>query len=466
MFLCLTAFQLQAGIFPENAFSDEARGLTTAGFLKNSPFARFQSLGHGGIALSGIDSMFYNPAGLNFHGKKATGFSMGYETLLESSYRASMAYLDSSGTRSIGFGFLYFTSANFEKFNSLGDYLGKFSTYDMAVIGSYAKRFSLTDFGMSFKIITSKLYDKNANSLAMDMGLIFREKLSGRSGTDVALSVRNLGIPMKLGSKTSPLPLELAGGIVWHYTKHCNIILEGKLPVDQSPYLLFAAEQFIPLDTVPNKSGLFLRVGYDFKNHKELEFMGAFTGGFGVKINPVNIDYAFVPYGDLGNTHKVTFSYALGTDSVDLSDEIKMRAGKEMNILKYSSGKSIAVTTFLAKNVKDSESFMASNFIESALIKIGKYKVINRTNLNFVLAEQKLNVSGMTDIDYAFKVGTLLQADFVVVGSLSKIEDEFYVTAKIIDVSSGKIVKMGTEKTDALYKLKETCRNLVRQLLE
>lgn len=318
IFLLLTTFQSQAGIFPENAFSDEARGLTTANFLKNPPFARFQALGQGGIALSGIDSMFYNPAGLNFHGKKGTAFGMGYETLLESSYRASLAYLHSSGTQSIGLGFLYFASTNFENLNSLGDYIGKFSTYDMAIICSYTKQYSLTDFGMSLKVITSKLYGQSANSLAMDMGFIFRDKLSGHSGTDMALSVRNLGFPMKLGTKTSPLPLELAGGIAWHYTRCCKIVLEGKLPVDHSPYLLFAGEQFIPFSESTEGAGLFLRVGYNFKNHKELEFMGAFTGGFGVRINPINIDYALVPYGDLGNTHRVTFSYAFNMGNSNL----------------------------------------------------------------------------------------------------------------------------------------------------
>ncbi len=463
----LTAFEAQAGILPENAFSNEARGTTCASFLKNPPFARFQALGQGGIALSGIDSMFYNPAGLNLRGQNGSSVSMGYETLLESSYRASLAYLKSSGSKTIGLGFLYFSSTDFGEFNSLGDYLGKFSTYDMAIIGSYSKRFNLTDFGMSAKIITSKLYDKSANSVAMDVGLIFRDKPgSGRSGTDVALSVRNLGIPMKLGSKTSPLPLELAGGIGWHYTRYCDIILEGKLPVDNSPYLLFAVEQFISFEPLQNKSGLVLRIGYNFKNHEELEFMGAFTGGFGVKISPINIDYAFVPYGDLGNTHRVTFSYAFNMGSSDLHEGIKMHAEKEMDTKTSILGKSIAVTTFLAKNVKDSESFMASNFVESELIKTGKYKVVDRTNIGFILAEQKLDISGMPDVNYGFKVGALMQVDFVVVGSLSKIEDEFYVTAKVIDVSSVEVVKIVTEKTNALYKLKETCRNLVQKLAE
>ncbi len=459
--------QLQAGILPENAFSDEARGLTTANFLKSPPFARFQALAQGGIALSGIDSMFYNPAGLNLRGQKGSAYSIGYETLLESSHRVSLAYLRSSGSGSMGLGLLYFSSTNFDELNSLGDYLGKFSTYDMALIGSYSKRFNLTDFGMSAKIITSKLYDKSANSIAMDVGLIFRDKLgSGRSGTDVALTVRNLGIPMKLGSKTSPLPLELAGGIGWHYTRYCEIILEGKLPVDNSPYLLFAGEQFIPFSELKDGSGLFLRIGYNFKNHNELEFMGAFTGGFGVRISPINIDYAFVPYGDLGNTHRVTFSYAFNMGSSDLHEAIKMHAKMEMDIKKYPSGKSIAVTTFLAKNVQESESFMASNFVESELVKTGKYRVVDRTNIGFILAEQKLNVSGMTDVDYGVKVGTLMQVDFIVVGTLAKIEDEFYVTAKIIEVSTGEVVQMVTEKTNALYKLKETCKNLVQQLTE
>ena len=84
--LALCAGTAGAGFFPKGAFSDDARGLTSAQFLKVPPSARFAALSGGGLSLYGIDSFFLNPAGVFGAGRR--DLLLSYEALLEGSYRS------------------------------------------------------------------------------------------------------------------------------------------------------------------------------------------------------------------------------------------------------------------------------------------------------------------------------------------------------------------------------------------
>ena len=90
LFCC--AGQAHCGFFPDDAFSDSARGTTAAQFLKVPPSARFAALAGAGLALNGPDTFFLNPAGLASVGRKETAFSASYETLLEQSSRTGLVF--------------------------------------------------------------------------------------------------------------------------------------------------------------------------------------------------------------------------------------------------------------------------------------------------------------------------------------------------------------------------------------
>ncbi|MBI4801874.1 MAG: hypothetical protein HY796_05055 [Elusimicrobia bacterium] len=295
-----------AGLFPARPFSDEAAGAVAAVFLKTPPSARFEALANAGAALRTPDAFFYNPAGTVLD-RGRSALLLGYESLLENSGRTSLAALKGLENGTIGLGALYRYEAGLEKYDALGAAGGGFGAYDAALIGSYARRFNLVDLGLALKFIRSRLYDRAANSAALDIGAVFREK--GGSATEFALAARNLGFPMKMGALADPLPFELSGAMHWRYASEFSILAEGKLPVDRSPYVILAGEYGFPLK---NSSGLFLRAGFNFKNYDALGLMGAFASGFGLKFSSWVFDYAFVPYGDLGSTHRVMLSFGRG----------------------------------------------------------------------------------------------------------------------------------------------------------
>ncbi|MCG2725261.1 MAG: PorV/PorQ family protein [Elusimicrobia bacterium] len=457
-----TASLAKAGFLPENAFSDDAVGTTTANFLKNPPGARFEALAKGGLVLSGADAIFYNPAGIAYFPYGAGNFSLSYETMIESGYRSNMSYLkglDSGWVR--GFGFLFYSAGEMDEFNAKGDLTGSFSSYDAAIQTTYAKDFEKLKFGINLKFLHSKIYTESARSMAMDIGFIMPDDRSlSNKRTDVAIAVRNLGFPMKIGSISHPLPLELAGGILWHYASNFNVLFEGKLPVDHKPYLLFAGEYEV-ISFASSK--LFLRAGYNFKNQDELGFMGGFSSGFGIQIKNIVLDYAFVPYGDLGDTHKITFSYGFGAQG--------RKTNYKENIRKAYAPlekKVLAVLTLKnGENISKIRSFMISNILEAEIIKTKKYTIIQRTDMALVLSEQKLNAIGLTDsADNYLEIGKLIAADRVLIGGMFKKKKSYIITAKIVDVKTGEVLKSESETAIDQYNFRVACKLLVQKLIK
>jgi hypothetical protein len=60
---------------------------------------------------------------------------------------------------------------------------------------------------------------------------------------------------------------------------------------------------------------VFLRAGYRYpmNDHEQGDFPSVdLTAGLGLNINSFTLDYAWLPYGDLGDTHRVALTYRLG----------------------------------------------------------------------------------------------------------------------------------------------------------
>ncbi len=65
--------------------------------------------------------------------------------------------------------------------------------------------------------------------------------------------------------------------------------------------------------------------------------------------------------------------------------------------------------------------------------------IIERGQIEQVLEELKLSMLGLTESDNAEKVGKLLGAEAMIVGSVAEIGDKFAVTARHVNVGTGKV---------------------------
>lgn len=460
--LALCAGAAYGGFFPDNAFTDDARGLAGTQFLKVPPSARFAALGGAGLALRGADSFFLNPAGVcplncaasshSAPGAAGRALSVSYEALLAGASRTGLVFSNGTAFGVFSAGLLYHGSAPGEKLDGAGGGGAGIPAYDAALAAGWAGGFGLLDFGVNFKYIKSRLAEETGGSAALDAGLIVRAAAPSR--TEFALALRNFGPPLKLGGEKDPLPFELGGGFRWKYTQTFNLFLEGRLPCDHSPYLAFAGEWFRPY---AGDSGIFLRAGMNFKNYGDHGFLGAFAGGFGLKFGGLLLDYAFAPYGRLGAAHRMTAGWAWGG-----APDAGPRREKPAAAARAGT---LAVAAFSAESgVTETEAAVLRNLAESELVKTGRFRLVERSKLDFILAEKKLAYAGLSEELAAAELARVSGAQLAVFGLVARDKTGYTITARLVDAASGEILRSEIVSVAEDYLFPDAARRLAAAL--
>ncbi len=97
----------------------------------------------------------------------------------------------------------------------------------------------------------------------------------------------------------------------------------------------------------------------------------------------------------------------------------------------------LAVIDFEAKGVARSAAQTASDWLRTEIINTGAFRVIERSAMDTILKEQAFSMTGCTDTSCAVKVGKLLSAKKMLIGSIEKWNDRVFVNGRIIDVEKG-----------------------------
>jgi TolB-like protein len=98
----------------------------------------------------------------------------------------------------------------------------------------------------------------------------------------------------------------------------------------------------------------------------------------------------------------------------------------------------IAVARF--KGIGISDSAAVEDILEdlsTALVKTGVFQLVERSRLDEVLRELRIQNSGLVDSSTAKKLGKLVGARMVLVGSISDRKDCYVINARLIDTESG-----------------------------
>jgi hypothetical protein len=90
------------------------------------------------------------------------------------------------------------------------------------------------------------------------------------------------------------------------------LALEAVFPVTNNPY--GAAGFELALEPARSLMKAFLRAGYNSNNQfSGLEGLRGLSLGMGLQAGNLGFDYAFVPFGILGEAHRFSFSWNLPT---------------------------------------------------------------------------------------------------------------------------------------------------------
>lgn len=295
--------------------SNSKAGTTTADFLKLSVGAQAIGMGsaYTSVLANSVDTIYWNPAGLASLTKKEV--SLMYSTHFEDMSYSWISFGIPSGYGYFGLSAQYFTSGDVDEVDENGPTGATYSAYDLAAYLTYANKVKFNDesllrFGLNLKYIQSKLYAVTASAFAVDMGVIYTLR---DEATSFGAVVQNYGTKMKRDVDSEDLPLAFKLGISRIFFENLLVSVDGVKPVDNDIFPAIGAQYKID---VANETGIALRIGYDGRQ-KDVPGFAGFNAGFGLNIKDLSIDYAFSPYGELGDAHRVSLGFKFGKEYSD-----------------------------------------------------------------------------------------------------------------------------------------------------
>ena len=127
------------------------------------------------------------------------------------------------------------------------------------------------------------------------------------------------------------------------------------------------------------------------------------------------------------------------------------------DIAKYSNTnkvKSIAVLAFTRKaRTSREESEYVSERLLTCLVESGKVKLLERSQLDKVLQEQRLGLAGLTRAAEDKKDGAMSSADAIVIGVVFGTAEHLMIIAKMIDPGTGAVLHVIEAKTERLWEM-------------
>ncbi|MEJ2200471.1 MAG: FlgO family outer membrane protein [Desulfuromonadaceae bacterium] len=103
---------------------------------------------------------------------------------------------------------------------------------------------------------------------------------------------------------------------------------------------------------------------------------------------------------------------------------------------------------------EDMGAIVAEWFI-TAMVKEGRFDVIERRLLEKILSEQRLSMSGIIDETSATQIGKLLGVKVIISGSVMKVRDVLEVNARIIDVENASIIAAESVRSSTASRLQD-----------
>ena len=172
-----------------------------------------------------------------------------------------------------------------------------FRPYDLAVIFSYARSFGdALAFGANAKFLREQIADETGTGIAFDFGSLYT--FSDMPLT-VGINAQHLGPRVKFIEAAFGLPVTFRLGAAYRLWKDALVLTTDIIRPSDNDIALAVGAGY----TIGN--ALQLRTGYKYQiGGNDLGAISGLTSGFGLTLRQFQIDYALVPFGVLGLTHR------------------------------------------------------------------------------------------------------------------------------------------------------------------
>ncbi len=136
-------------------------------------------------------------------------------------------------------------------------------------------------------------------------------------------------------------------------------------------------------------------------------------------------------------------------------------AGQESKI-------NIAVAEFGSRDVSAMDANSISDFFRTEMVNTNLFNVLERSNMEKILEEQQFQLTGCTEQECAVQMGKLLNVEKIIIGTVSKFDLYYYITARVIDIETGEITvseKIRSKKKKSLPDKSEQLASYISKLL-
>lgn len=281
-------------------------------YAAKSPAAQFLNLGFGARAL-GMGEAFtavaddascvhYNPAGLA-DGDPGRYLAFAHAWHVQDTAVSQAAFM----RRPYAVSLTYFSAGELEGRDALANPTGSFSARDAAFAVSRGVKFGRLQAGATAKAISQKIKSSGATSFAADLGVKYRLE-----AYSFGAALLNFGTKVKFEDESFPLPLKLKLGAAARLSQYFLAAADLELP-NYGPAALRLGAEYRGLE------GIALRLGYKTSSSAQkdailgrdlgdtvggVDGMFGFFAGVGFAYSGFALDYALLPYGDLGSAHR------------------------------------------------------------------------------------------------------------------------------------------------------------------
>jgi hypothetical protein len=308
-------------------------GTTGANYLKIGLGAKAAAMGENFTGLADdVSAIYWNAAGLT----KATSSEVDFMQLswvAGISAKTFLGVYPISDTDFIG-GYMFMMDTPYDKETRIGsdnngdnlyydETTEKFKSSISVVQAVYSKKVTnAVSVGLGLKSISEDLAGNKATGVAADVGLLYADIFPNLS---LGASIQNIGVS-KLRSDED-LPMTTALGLAYAtkiFENKLNIVADGKFPNDNDARYGIGAEYWL--------GGILAgRIGYNTFSKISL--------GMGLQISNLVADYAYVPLGDLGITHRISVGYKF-----DVQDFIRPEVVSKTAVIPTEPSSTASVT--------------------------------------------------------------------------------------------------------------------------
>ena len=264
----------------------------------------------------------YNPAGLGFlqHPELAAQ----HLSYLEGIDDEFASYVMPLGKGALGGSIQYLGSGDIAGTGTSGESIGDFSVHYAAYSLAYGRK--LTDrlaLGLTGKMIDAKIADTSARAYAADLGAL----LQATDRLAVSATADNIGTPLTFTSQGDTLPMAFHAGAAYQSEYRLKSTVEG---IYNKSGLVSgrAGVEWSPVQMVA------IRAGYKTDTVKGLSALAGLTTGIGLRVFGQEFAYAWLPYGDLGDTQYFSMLIKFGAQEEERRNLIQYQHIKRHRTVK------------------------------------------------------------------------------------------------------------------------------------